>query len=74
MTSNKMVKTITEAATLVGISAGVGWVGRKVLKEPLISDPSSNIMKYAKWVDSLGSQHFSQGLSCKGGKVIPDNM
>ena len=28
---NKLVKTVTDAAVLVGISTGVGYVGRKVL-------------------------------------------
>ena len=73
MSSNKMVKTITEAATLVGISAGVGWVGRKVLKEPFISDPSSNIMNYAKWVASWQPAFSSETILVKE-KVIPDNM
>ena len=73
MSSTKMVKTITESATLVGISAGVGWVGRKVLKEPFISDPSSNIMNYAKWVAVLSASIFLRDYLIKE-KVIPDNM
>ena len=47
---NKLVKTVTDAAVLVGLSAGVGWVGKKVLKESFTNDPSSNYMNYGKWV------------------------
>ena len=29
---SKIVKTVTEAAVLVGLSAGIGWVGKKSTK------------------------------------------
>ena len=47
MLNNKLVKTVTESAVLVGLAAAVGYVGKKVLKESFISDPSSNFMNYA---------------------------
>ena len=49
MTDNKLVKTILDAATLTGIVAGIGWVSKKVAKENLTSDPSSDIMNYVKF-------------------------
>ena len=49
MTDNKLVKTILDAATLTGIAAGIGWAAKKVAKENFTSDPSSNIMNYAKF-------------------------
>ena len=49
MSDNKLVKTILDAATLTGIVAGIGWVSKKVVKENLTSDPSSDIMNYAKF-------------------------
>ena len=49
MSDNKLVKTILDAATLTGIVAGIGWVSKKVTKENLTSDPSSNIMNYVKF-------------------------
>ena len=49
MSDNKLVKTILDAATLTGIVAGIGWVSKKVVKENLTSDPSSNIMNYGKF-------------------------
>ena len=45
MSDNKLVKTILDAATLTGI----GWATKKVVKENLTSDPSSNVMNYAKF-------------------------
>ena len=49
MSDNKLVKTILEAATLTGIVAGIGWISKKVVKENLTSDPSSNFMNYGKF-------------------------
>ena len=49
MSDNKLVKTILDGATLTGIVAGIGWVSKKVAKENLTSDPSSDIMNYVKF-------------------------
>ena len=49
MSDNKLVKTIIDGATLTGIVAGIGWVSKKVVKENLTSDPSSDIMNYVKF-------------------------
>ena len=49
MADNKLVKTILDAATLTGIAAGIGWASKKVLKENLNPDPSSDIMNYVKF-------------------------
>ena len=49
MSENKLVKTILEAATLTGVVAGIGWVSKKVMKENVTSDPSSNLMNYVKF-------------------------
>ena len=50
MSDNKLVKTLTNSATLTGLAAGIGWVAKKVIKEPMISDPSSNLMNYVKFI------------------------
>ena len=42
------MKTVEEAAILTSIVAGIGWVGKKALKETFTGDPSSSIMNYAK--------------------------
>ena len=55
MSDNKLVKTLTDAATLSGLSAGYGWISKKVIKEPMTSDPSSNIMNYVKFTVILAA-------------------
>ena len=70
---SKLVQTAMDAAMLVGLSAAIGWVGRKVLKEPFIGDPSSNITNYGKWVAVLtGSIFLKDYLQDK--KVIPTSL
>ena len=50
MAENKLVKTVTGSAVLIGLSAGMGWLGKKALRESFIGDPSTSIMNYGKWV------------------------
>ena len=38
MSHNKLVKTLTDSTTLSGLSAGYGWISKKVIKEPMTSD------------------------------------
>ena len=45
---NKLVKMVTDSAVLVGLSAGVGYLAKKILKENFLGDPSSNVMNYVK--------------------------
>ena len=49
MSDNKLVKTLTDAATVTGLAAGMGWIAKKVIKEPMTSDPSSSFMNYLKF-------------------------
>ena len=43
-----VMKTVEEAAVLTSIVAGIGWVGKKALKETFTGDPSSSVMNYVK--------------------------
>ena len=43
MSDNELVKALT------GLASGLGWVVKKVIKEPMTSDPSSNLMNYVKF-------------------------
>ena len=71
MSDNKLVKTILDAATLTGIVAGIGWVSKKVVKENLTSDPSSNVMNYAKFTAVMtGSIALKKYLEDQ--KILPD--
>ena len=55
MSDNKLVKTLTDAATITGIATGYGWIAKKVVKEPMTSDPSVNLMNYVKIYGGIGS-------------------
>ena len=49
MSENKLIKTLTDAATVTGLAAGIRFLAKKVIKEPVTSDPSSNLMNYVKF-------------------------
>ena len=73
MSDNNLVKTILDTATLTGIVAGIGWVAKKVVKEPFTSDPSSNVMSYAKFTTAMAvSIAVKRYLEDK--KIIPDSV
>ena len=70
---SKLVQTVTDAAVLVGLSAGIGWVGKKVLKESFTGDPSSNFMNYGKWVAALSASIYLKDY-LQDKKVIPTSL
>jgi len=73
MSDNKLVKTIMDAATLIGLAAGIGWVAKKVLKENFTSDPSSNVMNYVKFTAVMaGSIALKQYLEDQ--KILPTSV
>ena len=49
MSDNKLVKSILDAATITGLVAGIGWIGKKTIKENFTADPSANIINYVKF-------------------------
>ena len=49
MSDNKLVKTITDAATLTGLAAAIGYAVKKIMKENLTADPAGNVMNYVKF-------------------------
>ena len=38
------MKTVTDASVLIGLSAGVGYIAKKAMKESFINDPSSSVL------------------------------
>ena len=71
MSDNKLVKTIMDAATLTGFSAAIGWIGKKVVNENFTSDPSNDVMNYAKFVAVMaGSIALKRYLEDQ--KILPD--
>ena len=66
---NKLVKTVTDSA-VIGLTAGVGYLAKKMLKENFLGDPSSSIMNYAKFTAVLvGSMALKTYLEDQ--KIIP---
>ena len=73
MSDNKLVKTITDAATITGLVAGIGWVVKKVVKENFTSDPSSSAMNYVQFTAVMaGSIALKQYLEDQ--KILPSSM
>ena len=70
---NKLVKIVTDAAVLKGITAGVVYVAKKIMKENFLGDPSSNVMNYAKFTGVLaGSMALKTNLENQ--KILPKNL
>ena len=70
---NKLVRIVTDSAVLVGLSAGVGYLAKKILKENVLGDPSSNVMNYAKFTGVLaGSMALKNYLEDQ--KIIPKSI
>ena len=73
MSDNKLVKTILDAATLIGIAAGIGWAAKKVAKENFTPDPSSNVMNYSKFTAVMAaSMALKQYLENQ--KILPTSV
>ena len=70
---NKLVKTVTDSTVLIGLTAGVGYLAKKMLKENFLGDPSSSIMNYAKFSAVLaGSIALKTYLEDQ--KIIPKSI
>jgi len=71
MSDNKLVKTIMDAATLTGLAAGISWANKKVLKEDVTANPSTNIMNYVKFTVITASSIAAKDYLEKQ-KILPD--
>ena len=72
MSDNKLVKTVIEAANLIGLAACIDWAAKKVVKENFTLDPSSSSLNYVKFsVVMAGSIALRQYLEDQ--KIIPTN-
>ena len=73
MADNKLVKTILDAATLTGIATGIGWASKKVLKENLTQDPSSDVMNFVKFTAVMAaSMALKKYLDDQN--ILPDSV
>jgi len=70
MSDNKLVKTVIDAATLMGLAAGISWAAKEVVKENFTSDPSSSFMNYMKFTaimaGSIGLKNYLEDQ-----KILP---
>ena len=73
ISDNTLVKTVTDSGVLVGLAAGVGYVGKKALRESFIGDPSSSIMNYGKWVAVLAASMYLKTY-LEDQKVLPKSL
>ena len=70
---NKLIKMVTDSAVLVGLTAGVGYLAKKILKENFLGDPSSNVMNYAKFTGVIaGSMALKTYLEDQ--KILPKSI
>ena len=65
-----IAKTLVEAATLVGLASGIGYVSKKAFRTSLTSDPSNSIENYGKWVAALSLGIYIRTYLQKE-KIIP---
>ena len=73
MADNKLVKSILDAATITGLVAGIGWIGRKIIKEDFTKDPSASAMNYVKFTAVMaGSIALKKYLEDQ--KILPTNV
>ena len=70
MSENKLIKTLTDAATVTGLAAGIGFLAKKVIKEPVTSDPSSNLMNYVKFTAVIAASLATKDYPEKQ-KILP---
>ena len=71
MTDNTLVKTIIDSATLTGLAAGIGWVGKKVVKENFTPDSSCSAKNYAKFTAVMAASIVTKQY-LQDQKILPD--
>ena len=73
MSDNKLVKTIMDAATLTGLVAGIGFISKKVIKENLTADPSSNVMNQVQFTAVVAGSIALKDYLMKE-KIFPESV
>ena len=72
-TTQCLVKFILDAVTVTGLAAGIGWIGKKTVKESFTPDPSANIMNYVKFTAVMAG-NIALKKYLEDQKILPDNM
>jgi len=73
MDNGKLVKTLMDSAVVVGLTAGIGYVGKKILKENFLGDPSSSLGNYGKLTIVIAGS-FALKDYLEKEKLIPKNL
>jgi len=68
-----MVKIIMESAVIVGIASGIGYIGKRILKENFLGDPSSSLGNYGKLTLVIAGSFAAKDYLEKE-KLIPKNI
>ena len=71
--NNKLMKTITDAATITRLAAGMGWLAKKVLKEQFTGDQSASVVNYVKMTAAVATS-LAVKDSLEDKKTIPKAM
>ena len=72
-TENKIVKTFKDASIIVGLTTGIGYGARMVLKQSFLGDPSANVANFGKLTLVVaGSIALKTYLEDKD--IIPDSL
>ena len=70
---NKLVKSFMDASIIVGLTAGIGYLGKKILKENFLGDPSASLGNYGKLTlvvaGSIAAKDYLQDK-----KIIPESV
>ena len=70
---NKLVKTVTDLAVMVGLAVGVGYIAKKMLKENFLGNPSASVMNYGKWTTILAGSMASKTY-LEDQKILPKQI
>jgi len=73
MDNGKIVKTLMDSAVVVRLAAGIGYVGKKILKENFLGDPSSSLGNYGK-LTLVVAGSFALKDYLEKEKLIPKNL
>ena len=63
MSDNKLVKSIIDAATITGLVAGIGFLGRKIIKEGPDQRPQRKSYELHQVHSRHGGQHCPEEVS-----------
>lgn len=51
----KLIKTVMDVETLTSLLVSICWIGRKLVKENYMSNPSRSTMSYVKFTAAIAA-------------------